>query len=558
MRHPSNCGNAWRKTDVIEIDVETLRIIGVVITGDRGWTVVRDDSKPTCSCTYATKTVLMSAAVVPEGLPQWKVNRLLEGEAAHEFGHAIITMPYAYANNGKVAPYAAWISSKRYPRLAHYVESILEDLRVNFYVKNRYRFDFGPRLEAIHIANTPAVLEFYKSMGSVFEKTVVATMILTLRDIDVTGDLSPAFAEAAKGSAAILKAAQFKRTARDLVKAIDQAYNLLEKLMPRDVNDHSIPNIMGGLARLTATKEQIDEAERERQAELKKQEEEAELKKQAEEGKEEEESPQVQVAAGVSTGAEEPHPKPDPAEYQRLVLRNMPHITALLNRLKVLQKTYFKVNRFTKHGRYMAELQAVWRSLSKSGGKPYSRRYEGREIQQEKLKVKMGLLVDVSGSMDTEQAKDVLTVIAETAGKWLPSGDFAIAVFGTNHAMIKTFTEHYRTTRARIGGVVCMANTNMARPLEVLMKMLASYRRTEYALVLVVVSDFYMGDQEDTKKILMAAERLGVRVIGVGLCSTDLERVRQYTARATYVDKVSELPSLFFTVYRATVSGQLR
>ena len=166
--------------------------------------------------------------------------------------------------------------------------------------------------------------------------------------------------------------------------------------------------------------------------------------------------------------------------------------------------------------------------------------------------------------MDTEQARDALTVIAETAGRWLPSEDFAIAVFGSNHALVKAFVEPYHTARARIGGVWSMGGTMPVRPLGVLTKMLASFRRSSYELILVIVSDFQIPgkdygstESEETKRLIREAEKLGIKTIGVGLCSGDLGEIVGYVKRATYVSHVRELPLLFFKLYRRAVTGMV-
>jgi uncharacterized protein YegL len=156
--------------------------------------------------------------------------------------------------------------------------------------------------------------------------------------------------------------------------------------------------------------------------------------------------------------------------------------------------------------------------------------------------------------MDTRAAQDCLTIIAEACGNWIPSEDFALMVFGDDYAKIKSFIEPYHAARYRIGGVRCMGATTMAPALDSLIKLLATYRRTDYSLILIVVSDFQPTDQTSKSiQLLAEAERMGIKVVGVGLCYSDLDRVRQFVKveRALYVSDIDQIPELFFKVYRA-------
>jgi len=230
-----------------------------------------------------------------------------------------------------------------------------------------------------------------------------------------------------------------------------------------------------------------------------------------------------------------------------------------LNWLKTLQKVRWTTARYARRGRYMIELHPLWRTLSQGKGKPFDRRFEGHEMHIDEVKCKIALLVDMSGSMDETQARDVLTIISEVCRRWLPSEDFAIGVFGTNWSLVKAFVEPSMQARTRIGSVFGMGSTNLHEPFTIMTKMISSFRRSDYELIFIIVSDFFQTDgrEEDTRKAIDDAERMGIKVIGCGLCSTDLQRIQWFTTRATYVQNVYQLPMLFFNVWRRTVSGRM-
>lgn len=212
-----------------QANLEAMRTMVVVMSGDKAYTVQRDDRLQTASCNVHDKKIMMTTQLIPKGLPQWKAERLLDGVCAHEGGHIVVTAPYAEAKE-------RWIKMQKYPFLAQHVDNILEDLRVNFYVENRYRFDFGQRLIAFHETVTPSMVEYATKLPLAkkrLEKCVVILDILTLGGIDLTNHLDSAAAESVHKADVILRAAKFKKVTRDLIKAADDAYKEMEKLVVR-------------------------------------------------------------------------------------------------------------------------------------------------------------------------------------------------------------------------------------------------------------------------------------------------------------------------------------
>jgi nucleotide-binding universal stress UspA family protein len=566
--------------DQFQMNLEALRTMVVVITNDNEYSVKRNDSLPTAACDLKNKIIYLTIKNIPDGLPAWKRERLLDGENAHEAGHVVVTAPYAEAYN-------AWRGLQKYPNLAHLIENIYEDLRVNFYIVNRYRFSFGGRLTELHRINAKSMVHHAQNLPLTtkrLEKACVALALSALTEHDVTKGLDSEAKDAVRRAASLIRKNKFKRVTRDIVSTVNEAYKLIEALVKRprkskkpgagtggsgedgdptrvtikiwdggsqenydrDVDMDEVPSFLGGNLGLAATKDEVEQAEAEQR------------KLQAALEKAMEEAQRNGTASGFTTGVAEPHPPTNALEYRKLVLRNTPHIVRLLNKLKTLQEKQVVRKRFARHGRYMVELHGIFKALSKGKGPPYEHRFEGRKISLERMRTKMAVLVDMSGSMNTEEAKDALTVIAETAGRWIASDDFAIAVFGTNHAVVKAFIEPYVMARTRIGGVVDMGCTNMARPIRILTKMLSSYRYGPDRLVLIIVSDFDPTDiEEESKELIQEAEKMGIRVIGCGLCSSDLATVQEFTTRATFVEETWQLPTLFFNVYREAVTGRL-
>ena len=212
-----------------QANLEAMRTMIVVMSGDKAYTVQRDDRLSTASCNMTEKKIMLTTQLIPKGLPQWKAERLLDGVCAHEGGHIVVTAPYADAK-------MRWIKMQPYPFLAQHVDNILEDLRDNFYVENRYRFDFGQRLKSFMDITTPSMLEYAGKLPLAkkrLEKCVVILDILTLSGIDLTGQLDSVAADAVKKADAFLKAAKFKKVTRDLIKASDDAYHEMEKLVVR-------------------------------------------------------------------------------------------------------------------------------------------------------------------------------------------------------------------------------------------------------------------------------------------------------------------------------------
>jgi hypothetical protein len=600
-----------------QISIETLRRIVVVITGDREYSVKRDDGASTAFVDLQGKKIVLTAQLIPRGLPQWKQERLMEAEAIHEGSHPIVTGPYE-------ARYQAWERSKLYPSLARTLSSIFEDLRTNWYGVNRYPHDFGPRLKGLLDTTAESISEATMKQDLDkfrLEKALNALATLVIYDRDVVDCLDTEARQIVRDSAHLMFSSQFNKSGRDLIAALEKSYQLFESLTikpsnsrkpkqslmdklkqalgqgqnppkpsksgekksdgqgesagegepspseaegeggqkqksakgkptgageedtepwdggdlkqyRRDVDKKEIPNTIGGEKRLDATGEAKAEAE----AELKQLED--KLKKELEKVASQAKMSRGGTASGVSTGAEIPAPEPNEEYYHQLVRDNSRRIMRLVN--------------MSKTGRYMAELHTVFKLYSR-GGAPFENMFEGTKMGLDKSKVKVAGIFDLSGSMDTRAAQDCLTTIAEACGNWIPSEDFALMVFGDNFAKVKTFIEPYHAARYRIGGVRCMGCTTMAPALNSLIKLIATYRRTDFNLILLVFSDFQPTDDcGESIRLIAEAERMGIKVVGVGLCYSDLERVQRFVKpeRATFVSDVNMIPDLFFKVYR--------
>lgn len=252
------------------------------------------------------------------------------------------------------------------------------------------------------------------------------------------------------------------------------------------------------------------------------------------------------TVAGRGAGLESPSPVPDEGAYISLVNRNMPYITTLLNKMKRLMQQKLRHMKFQKSGKLMAK-QLARACIQR---RPVENIYTRKRFYMQKQSVRLTLVVDMSGSMSTSQARDALTTIAEVGGRWLNDEDFAVFVFGDSYQKVKAFGESYRNTRARIGGVQCMGGTELAPCLRQIHRMYKSYIDNHKQVVLIV-SDFCVFDEPETTEVLKMMRRDGIIPVGVGYCGTSLENVRSFTGKnSTYVRSVSELPDLVFETFR--------
>jgi len=490
---------------------------------------------------------------------------------------------------GMVPEYNKWIESRRHPQLAIMAVNIVDDYRGNTWLEESY-IDIGQRITWMN----RAMLKAWKpQLGKLLRKAVKddekeflenpvnfivhGAIQCAILGVDVqafseewamwTGYFPPP--EAIAGIQKIVDAAwESKYKAQETIfESYQEVYRVLEMHSEKKwkkKQDGSVEEIPGpyragggqgqGKAIIDMGKVPINfggDAEVEGQK--------GDAQKEAEKLLKEKlpDSPgnEYQTHAGRGAGSECPTPEADEGVYRSLIMRNQPYIISLLNKLKTLMQPHLETQKYQKSGRLMTKQLAKYITQRR----PVENIYQRKKFTLEKQKVALSLVVDLSGSMDTQQARDVLTVISEVGGQWLDDADFSTWVFGSEYQKVKAFSESYRNTRARIGGVNCLGGTMLAQCLMNVHKMYRASVPTDKMKICVIVSDFYLGDVEETRKEMALMVKDGIRFIGVGMCASDINRAKSFTgANSTYMDNVTQLPGLFYEIYRRASTTGIR
>lgn len=541
-------------------EVEELHNIAVSIMQIPSIDVVMDNSLETAMTDF--KRIYVTIQLVPPELRKYRrvVSRVLDGEVAHEAGHIVITMPVKEREK-------RWILTRRYPTLANIVHQTIEDKRVNYYILSRYRFDFAFRLQLLADVSNRLWLdtlhaEVAKERGTspdnlmkpesyFMEQRLIALASLKgLWGIDVEKEFQLTQRQIAfiNASVKIFDESRFDKMVMSVINRHQQLYELWEKHVEAtsEQAEKNVPKGMGGQLRLIsgrATQKALAKMEKKLKADEDRADEEAKR-----EGRKRGDKDSKGMAAGSGTGLNIPTPTPDEDEYINITTRNREHIERLLNLLKRLAMPKTETQRHQKQGRFMTEVlgKAFASSQSHVVENIYSRKVE----RLERATACIGLLVDMSGSMDIEDAKDSLTVISEMCGRWLRDEDFAILDFGSEYQKIKAFVEPYHTTRIRIGGLTCLGGTVLLNPLEELYHMMKA-QHDHRRKILTIVSDFSVDKPEECKKLIKTIEEDDISVVGLGIDSSNDRMVHEFCKNGKYIGSIKELPEAVFDLYKA-------
>ena len=540
-------------------ECEELHNIAVSIMQNSAINVIIDNALETACTDF--KNIYVTVQLVPLELRKYKrvVSRILDGQVAHEAGHIVITAPVKDRLK-------QWITHQRYPNLANLAHQTIEDKRVNHYIMVRYRFDFAHRLKLladvsnrlwldslklqIAVARNSTTANAMKPESYFAEQRLIAISAMAgMWHVDVEKEfaLNDEQKEFVRKTTKIFDDARFDKMTMSVVNRHQQLYDLWEKRMEEtdEQPENNCPKSVGGELVLSSGQE-TKKALAKMEKALKKAEEEAEAELEKE-NKRKDGKDEKTMAIGTGSGLNIPSPEPDEPEYQRLVQNNREHIERLLNLLKKLTKPRLITDKWRKQGRFMTEI--LGKAFASSQRRNVSDVYSSRTMQLEKTEACIGLLVDLSGSVNEEDAKNSLTVIAEVCGRWLRDEDFAIMVFGSEYQKVKAYVEPYHTTRHRIGGVTGMGGTEMLAPLDELYKMMKAQRNGR-SKVLMIVSDFYTSKCEEVQKLIKAIEKDEISVIGLGIDSTTEDYIKTYCPRAKYIGSIRELPEAVFDLYR--------
>lgn len=536
-----------------------LRVLAVSLTEDSNLAVVSAPDQSTSS-TDMKEAIYLSEQPLPNGITNKKLRiALMEGTNFHEASHWRWTKPVD-------KQYTAWSDSKRIQdgqELANTIVNIVEDCRIDRLLMERFRTTFGPRRrqyidiigktieeEVVKVDNKKKSYDTTKpnrltmavnawlTVSKFGRKTKMKYESQEEREVVEKVILLTA---QAKKAGRLRASKQLREKSPGIIDLMDDIYSEFIKLWdPEELDKSKMPKSEGGSRQLVGENpEEAEEAEADGDGD-------SEGSGDSDSDGEDGDAGQGRGGGyGKGTGLEIPHPKPNPVVYNRLVQKNEPIIRKMLKRLKQATVLKSTVARFIPHGRLMTELatQLITQSYSREVTNVFAR----RKLQEQRTEVAIGLLVDLSGSMNIPDAMNVLTTITEVGGRWLKEHDLAVLVFGSDYQKIKVFPEQFWNTRARIGGLQCMGGTEMYPPLREYIKIFKTIE-TGKRKVLIIVSDFETSNEEETKRHIALLTRMGVLVIGIGFSAQDEQA--NYCINNTWIDNIGQLPEKFFYIWK--------
>jgi len=513
--------------------------------------VVFDAKAPTSSYFPIFKKVVIAENICPEVVKKYPLLRqkLLDGAVIHESGHRLLT-------DSLENDYKNIEQRVKFPNLAHAVMNIIEDKRINRFMKSRYRFDYGKRLVFRHEVIRDGIETDLKSLAQ--KKEIVSAKVVQL--IGALGNIGLYRANVEpllkffdkdmkknlETMLVTLDGVKYKRVRRDVINALKKIYYILEKYATSDLENFTqlLPSeIKGGELAKAISDAMIKKLEAEG----------IKLQKEAEEEAEKQKGETEQGAsAGVGTGDEIPAPEANYDHYEEIIIRNKPEIERLLRKLKQIMTPQVTRADYQKRGRIMRGILA--KAYVRSLARDVSRIYRHTDLRYEKQKVAIQILVDFSASMDKDVAEDIITILTEVFGNWLEDSAYSIGVFGENRQKIKTFFETFSKTRARIGGIsVNTYGTMLETSLKDTLSMMNGIN-DERKKILIVCSDFALGDEAEALKMFEQILKQDIHLIMVKLCS-----YRRLSSLEDHKDvevieckNVQDLPEIFADIYMKT------
>jgi len=513
-----------------------------------------DPKVPTCFIDFETNTIHLNLNPFPQFVAEHErlAKKVLSGAAAHESGHEIVSHPVWERYNNWVTKIKR---NRGYFKLAHRLVNILEDRRINHFIELRYRHDLGKRLKLCRLlvkdATETAIKTKQVDINTEHGEAPLIIGVLVNEGLyeadcaELYAKMSKKAKQATREAISILEEAKYKRFGMNLIKAVQQIYDLIEPFCPKGQEfacENYIPARVGGKIKGQLS----DKLKKALEAQIKK-----ELEKEVED-KEKKllEDLLKGSGAGEGTGEEIPTPEPNFEAYSALLDRNKEEITRLLDKLKQLLKPIIRRKRFEKRGKFMSQL--LGKAYINSFRSVVKNVYLNVKTQFEKEKVAIGFLFDFSGSVDRTEALDITTVLTEVFGHYVDDYGFAVACFGANSQKVKTFFEMFENTRARVGNIsVNASGTEISVLLTSFLRMfnnITSDRRK----ILVIASDFWFGDEDKALDLIKLYPKANVELIFIGFCNcekVDTWASDSVKAHRTAIKSVKELPEAFLDVY---------
>lgn len=549
----------------LQKEADLIRGNCIAVLRDTSFTVEIKDL-PTSMVHLNRKRIYISDRAIPTNLRIYEpiVRRMRDGIAVHEAGHIMLGYPLIPLTR-------AYLEKHRGSALARVCHNIIEDRRINYRLAARYRWDFGKRLQEVSDVTAKSWLHTLQlevdavnagkktahTLGEVFHQWVC---IEGLYDLDCK-DLRDKFYRMWGGGVnkdqvekdflkvcELIRESEYVAQGRKIFDMVEQVHTIFSKYVPEDVAADTLAGFMGGVKQLWAPGDMESDFDHEQN----------ELNEAREKGLDEPgEDSLGGYGAATGSGLEIPCPEPDIGEYQSLVMKNASYIDALLRKLKKLIQPYTVTTKWRRAGRFMSEVLA--HAYAQSMSVPVDSVYQRREVRVEPLRSAVALLVDVSASVSTEEARDLLTIISEVCGRWLRDDDIAIGVFGGIFQRIKAFVEPYHTTKTRIGSVKCLSGTVAGPPAAAFGAMLRSIGKRRR--VFVFVSDYDLSDQTEFQKEVEAMRKDGVLIAGIAFGHTSKRKAENVLGGGSNIRVISgpqALPDAFFDVYRDAVSGKYK
>lgn len=548
--------------------MKNLFNIAYIITKDKTWKIIinNNNSMRTAYIIYDYHEITLTNQLFPIGMDKYPslYLKLYDGELVHELGHEQITKPH----NER---YQTAILTKTYQKLAKNIKNIIEDKRVNYYMIQKYRLDYGLRLDflmRIIRDSTEATLKqpeqiarqlYYKERDfSAYFMNLIVRKGLYGANIDsevkaLTNEQQTDLTEILN----LLESAKWKRVTHDLIVIFERFYKIVSKYVKDQNNDNHIddriPKNNGGKMDISLSdetqevKEEKEKQEKQTKDMDSKEKDEKELKEKVKKYLEELKEKKV------TTGSEIPAPTSNHAEYNRLVAENQKQITELLNKLKQIVKPTFKRALLQRKGKLINAI--VPKMYAESYRHPIENIYASQETIYKKQKVAINFSFDSSGSVNRDTLMRIMTILNESFGQYVQDNEYAINNFATNLQRIKTFFEAYDTTKARIPNMYCGSDNNImvVRLLESVLRQFNSITN-DYKKICCIISDFALLIPESAfNEIINKLIDSKVTVIFIGIDSWK-SHINDYMAddkrvKRVGVNNMDELPNLFIKIY---------
>jgi len=511
-------------------DPSTLAAIVIEVSGRRDIPIRIEDRAPTAYTDYSK--IVLSAQAIPKGITQVDlVRRLYHSLTAHEAGHIAKTSPNRKA-------YDQWVASKpQHMRdLAHKIDNVIEDPRVDSWCIFAWPNSFGASTDYYIEMMRPEVEKAAKDAPEAGRATKLYAILIAkgcyfskLPATEFTKDAE--IARRAEEAVKTILKLRYGRFQKEFVQGAESIYKHFEDLVPDvSIDLKFVPAKQGGELQPTIAIPT--------------------------EPQEPEEGPRgkgKRMAEGMTEGVEFPAPRSNMPIYYATSAKVAPHVRRLLELLKRMSwSVRRKPERWRQKGRLMFEVLSLVDAAVQMG-RPRTDIFEKKVvIAKETEKVVFGVYVDFSGSMDFEESREALCTLSDVAGKWLKDEEFALMVFASQWAKIKTFLERYDLCRGRIGGMSVDTVGGSTIPLpglkafHKLFNAVLSPRRK----VFVMVSDFDVSGESETKEALklMAGDGITVLAVGMGTYGS-LEKAQEFSRYATYIPSITQLPELFARIW---------